>query len=87
MTVFMVERDLKGVSMADLGGAQQAAITTAQAMIAQGTKISYIRSTFAPQDGRCMCAARIPQYVPGLGIRENQFFPRRSRAGPGPFTK
>ena len=24
-------------------------------MTAQGTKISYIRSTFAPEDGRCMC--------------------------------
>ncbi len=55
MTVFMVERDLKGISMADLGGAQKAAITTAQAMTALGTKISYIRSTFAPEDGRCMC--------------------------------
>ena len=55
MTVFMVERDLKGISMADLGGAQQAAITTAQAMTAQGNRIRYIRSTFAPQDGRCMC--------------------------------
>jgi len=55
MSVFMVERDLKGISMADLGGAQQAAIKTAQAMTAQGTKISYIRSTFAPADGRCMC--------------------------------
>ena len=55
MTVFMVERDLKGISMADLGGAQQAAIKTAQDMTAQGTKISYIRSTFAPEDGRCMC--------------------------------
>ena len=55
MTVYMVERDLKGISMADLGGAQQAAITTAQAMTTQGTKISYIRSTFAPEDGRCMC--------------------------------
>jgi len=55
MSVFMVERDLKGISMADLGGAQRAAIKTAQDMTAQGTKISYIRSTFAPQDGRCMC--------------------------------
>ena len=55
MTVYMVERDLKGISIADLGGAQQAAITTAQDMTAQGTKISYIRSTFAPEDGRCMC--------------------------------
>ena len=55
MTVYMVERDLKGISMADLGGAQQAAIKTAQDMTAQGSKISYIRSTFAPEDGRCMC--------------------------------
>ena len=55
MTVYMVERDLKGISMENLGGAQQAAIKTAQAMTAQGTRISYIRSTFAPEDGRCMC--------------------------------
>ena len=55
MTVYMVERDLKGISMADLGAAQQAAIKTTQAMTAQGTGISYIRSTFAPEDGRCMC--------------------------------
>ena len=55
MTVYMVERDLNGISMADLAGAQQAAIKTAQEMTAQGSKISYIRSTFAPEDGRCMC--------------------------------
>ena len=55
MTVYMVERDLKGISMEDLGGAQRAAIKTAQDMTAQGTAISYIRSTFAPEDGRCMC--------------------------------
>ncbi|PIV73129.1 MAG: DUF4242 domain-containing protein [Rhodobacteraceae bacterium CG17_big_fil_post_rev_8_21_14_2_50_65_11] len=55
MTVYMVERDLKGISMEDLGSAQQAAIKTAQDMTAQGSKISYIRSTYAPEDGRCMC--------------------------------
>lgn len=44
MTVYMVERDLKGMSMADLGGARQAAIKTAQDMTARGTRISYIRS-------------------------------------------
>ena len=55
MTVYMVERDLKGISMTDLADAQQAAIKTAQDMTAQGSRISYIRSTFAPDDGRCMC--------------------------------
>jgi hypothetical protein len=55
MNVFMVERNLKGISMQDLAGAQRAAIDTAEAMRRQGTDIRYIRSTFAPEDGRCMC--------------------------------
>lgn len=55
MTVFMVERNLKGISMEDLAGAQQAAIATAEEMSAGGDRIAYIRSTFAPEDGRCMC--------------------------------
>ena len=55
MSVFMVERDLKGISMENLGGAQKAAISMAQKMTAAGTDIRYIRSTFAPDDGRCMC--------------------------------
>ena len=55
MSVYMVERDLKGISMEDLAGAQQAAIATAADMRANGADISYIRSTFAPEDGRCMC--------------------------------
>lgn len=55
MSVYMVERDLKGISMEDLGGAQKAAIGKAEQMTAEGTDVRYIRSTFAPEDGRCMC--------------------------------
>jgi hypothetical protein len=55
MTVFMVERNLKGISMEALAGAQQAAIATAGWMREEGILIRYIRSTFAPHDGRCMC--------------------------------
>ena len=55
MSVFMVERDLKGISMEALGGAQKTAISKAREMSAAGTDIKYIRSTFAPEDGRCMC--------------------------------
>ena len=55
MSVFMVERNLEGISMEDLGGAQKAAIDTAAMMSKGGEKISYIRSTFAPGDGRCFC--------------------------------
>ncbi len=55
MTVYMVERDLKGIAMEDLAGAQQAAIAKAAEMRGRGADIHYIRSTFAPHDGRCMC--------------------------------
>ena len=55
MTVYMGERSLKGISMKDLGGAQKAAIAKANEMTAAGTEIGYIRTTFAPDDGRCMC--------------------------------
>ncbi len=55
MSVFMVERDLKGIAIADLAGAQKAAIGKAEEMRQQGCNVRYIRTTFAPEDGRCMC--------------------------------
>ena len=55
MTVYMVERNLKGIAMSDLAAAQKLAIGKSQAYTAQGTPMRYIRSTFAPEDGRCMC--------------------------------
>ncbi|MEA3004051.1 MAG: hypothetical protein QOH81_2839 [Sphingomonadales bacterium] len=55
MSVFMVERSLGGISMDNLGGAQRAAIDKGEQMTASGTPVRYLRSTFAPEDGRCMC--------------------------------
>ena len=55
MAIFMVERDLAGISMEALGAAQGAAIAQAQACTAQGTPVRYVRSLFTPDDGRCCC--------------------------------
>jgi hypothetical protein len=55
MSVYMVERNLKGVAMNDLAAAQKAAISAANAYAAKGTPMRYIRSSFVPEDGRCMC--------------------------------
>ena len=55
MEVFMVERSLKGIPMDQLAAAQQRAIRTAEEMTAAGTPIKYLRTTFVPEDGRCMC--------------------------------
>ena len=55
MTVYMVEREIKGIAMSDLAAAQQRAIETSKKYAAAGTPMRYIRSTFVPADGRCMC--------------------------------
>jgi hypothetical protein len=55
MSVYMVERSLKGIAMGDLAAAQTAAIATARSFSAEGTPVRYIRSTFVPGSGACMC--------------------------------
>ena len=60
MPVYMVERDLKGLTMEQLAGAQKAAIQMGKEMTAQGKTVRYIRSTFVPGEARCMCLFEAP---------------------------
>ena len=55
MAVYMVERDLPGITNDGLAGAQKAAIASAQKSTTSGTPVRYIRSTFVPGEARCMC--------------------------------
>ncbi len=55
MAVYLVERELKGITMDQLAAAQKAAIDTGKRLTAQGKKVRYIRSTFVPGEARCMC--------------------------------
>lgn len=55
MSVFMVERELSGITMEQLAAAQQAAIRTGAEFTARGKSVRYIRSMFVPGDARCMC--------------------------------
>lgn len=55
MAVYMVERELQGITNEGLAGAQKAAIAGAQKSTADGTPVRYIRSTFVPGEARCMC--------------------------------
>lgn len=55
MPVYMVDRDLKGITMDQLAAAQKSAIETGKRLTAQGKAVRYIRSTFVPGESRCMC--------------------------------
>lgn len=55
MTVYMVERDLPGITTDQLAAAQKAAIEKGQEMTADGKEVRYIRSIFVPGESKCMC--------------------------------
>ncbi len=55
MQVFMVERDLDGISLTDLSTLTAQAIRQASKMYDDGDRVRYIRSDFVPGDGRCYC--------------------------------
>ena len=55
MAVYMVERDLPGVTTDQLAAAQKAAIETGQQFTAEGKNVRYLRTTFVPNEAHCMC--------------------------------
>lgn len=55
MSVFMVERNLKGITMDQLAAAQRRAIDTSKEFCGQGKQVRYIRTTFVPGEERSMC--------------------------------
>ena len=55
MAIYMVERELPGITNEGLAGAQQAAIASSQKSTTAGNPVRYVRSTFVPGEARCMC--------------------------------
>ncbi len=55
MTVYLVDRDLPGITMDQLAAAQKAAIETSERFSSKGKQVRYIRSTFVPEEAHCMC--------------------------------
>jgi len=55
MAIYMVDRDLPGVTMEQLGAAQKAAIETGKKFTEEGKNVRYVRTTFVPGEAHCMC--------------------------------
>lgn len=60
MAVYMVDRDLPGISMEQLADAQRRAIDWSQRYRSEGRNVRYIRSTFVPGEAHCMCLFEAP---------------------------
>jgi len=60
MAVYMVDRDLPGITLEQLGAAQKSAIETSQDFTSKGKQVRYIRSTYIPGESRVMCLFEAP---------------------------
>jgi hypothetical protein len=67
MAIYMVDRELPGVTMDQLGAAQKAAIETGRKFTEAGKSVRYIRTTFVPGEAHCMCLFRSGQCRSGAG--------------------
>lgn len=55
MAVYMVNRELPGITMDQLAAAQKAAIETSQQFTSEGRHVRYIRSTYLPGSSNVRC--------------------------------
>lgn len=55
MPVYVADRNLPGITMDQLAGAQKAVIDTSARFTDEGRPVRYIRSMYVPGDDHCMC--------------------------------
>lgn len=60
MAVYLVERNMPGVTLDQLAAAQKRAIQSGLDLTAEGKAVRYIRSTFIPDEQKCMCLFEAP---------------------------
>jgi hypothetical protein len=55
MRLYMTERELPGITLPQFAAAKRAMEETSRDFTAAGRSVRYLRSTFVPADGHCMC--------------------------------
>ncbi len=60
MPTYAVHRDLPGITMDQLAGAQQAVIASSKKFSEAGTPVKLIRSNFYPVASKCTCLFESP---------------------------
>ena len=55
MNIYLVDRDLPGVTLEQLAAAQKAAIETIQRFTEEGNPVRYIRTAWVPSESHVMC--------------------------------
>jgi hypothetical protein len=61
MNIYLVDRDLPGVTLEQLAAAQKAAIETSQRFTEEGNPVRYIRTAWVPSESHVMCMFEAPE--------------------------
>ena len=55
MNIYLVDRNLPGVTLEQLAAAQKAAIETSQRFTEEGNPVRYVRTAWVPSESHVMC--------------------------------
>ena len=61
MNIYLVDRDLPGVTLEQIAAAQKAAIETSQRFTEEGNPVRYIRTAWVPSESHVMCMFEAPE--------------------------
>jgi muconolactone delta-isomerase len=75
MRVFLVDRDLPGITHEGLAAMQRAEISASQQLTAAGQVVRYLRSVFIPGEARCMCLFEAEEEAAVVAVNEVAWLP------------
>jgi muconolactone delta-isomerase len=78
MAVYLVDRDLPGITLEGLVAMQRAAVAMCQELTANGTPVRYVHGLFVPGEARCLSLFEADDETAVAAVNE--------RAG-APFTR
>jgi hypothetical protein len=75
MAVYLVDRDLPGITLDGLVAMQRAAMAMCQDFTATGTPVRYLHGLFVPGEARCLCLFEADDEVAVAAVNERAQLP------------
>jgi RNA:NAD 2'-phosphotransferase (TPT1/KptA family) len=75
MGVYLVDRDLPGITREGLAAMQRAEISASQQLTAAGQVVRYLRSVFIPGEARCLCLFEAEEEAAVVAVNEVAWLP------------
>jgi Nickel responsive protein SCO4226-like len=75
MAVYLVDRDLPGITLDGLVAMQQAVMAICQDFTATGTPVRYLHGLFVPGEARCLCLFEANDEAAVVAVNERAQLP------------